>query len=510
MLIRPEPQLHTYLTIIALIYAVIPNGCSVAFGVDRIDDSKPNVLMIVMDDLNDWVGCLKGNPQVQTPNIDRLASRGTLFTNAHAPAPVCNPSRVAVLTGRNPSSTGIYDNSVVWHQALSETQSIPLHFLNHGYKVAGGGKVHHHMPGFNRKSDWHEYFDQRFDGHYQDQVARGQTRQPFNWPDRFPLNGLENVRMLKKPPKNPHEFDWGIWTQDENTMADNLMIDWAIECIRTARNSSRSQPFFLATGIYRPHLPMYAPKKYFDLYPIESIQMPPILEDDLEDLPKAGLSMAKDRGGDYQLVMEKGKLPELIQAYLASISYADALVGKLIEAIDQCGLAENTVIILWSDHGWHLGEKNHLHKFTLWERSTRVPLIVATPKIGRPGQVSHQPVSLVDLFPTLCDICSLPTPKGIDGQSFSPLLKNPDRESPRPAITTHGYQNHAVRSDRFRYIRYADGGEELYDHSKDPHEWHNLAEDPTLQTIKDSLRKWLPQSDAKPLKTRPGSQGSGD
>lgn len=468
--------------------------------------SKPNVLMIVMDDLNDWVGCLKTHPQVQTPNIDRLAKRGTLFTNAHAAAPVCNPSRVAVMTGRSPHRTGIYDNSVVWHQVLSEAMTIPLHFQLQGYRVAGGGKLHHHMPDFNRRSDWHEYHDQSFDGHYQSLVAQGRSGKAFQWPEPFPLNGLKNVRELEKPPKNPHEFDWGRWPEEEAKMADSQMADWALEYLRRARDSQSNEPFFLAAGIYRPHLPMYAPQKYFDRYPLHEIQMPAMLNDDLEDLPKAGLAMAKDRGADYQLVVQEGKLTELVQAYLASISYADALVGKLIDAIDTNGFADNTIIVLWSDHGWHLGEKQHLHKFTLWERSTRVPLIIVDPKHGLKNQVCGQPVGLIDLFPTLCSLCSLPNPDTIDGRNLKPLMDNPNQPWPYPALTTHGPNNHALRSDRYRYIQYADSSEELYDHQNDPNEWHNLASDPTMQPTKEWLKDLLPKSNAKSLKTKSNSK----
>ena len=231
---------------------------------------KPNVLMIVLDDMNDWVGCLSGHPDAKTPNIDRLAACGTLFANAHCAAPICNPSRVATLTGRRPGSTGIYDNSVRWHEAIPNITSIPQHFKANGYHVVGGGKVYHHMPGFNRRSDWHTYFDQIFDGHYQNHLSQGLDVSNFRFPDGFPLNGLPSVKALSKPPKNPREFDWGPLDKMDSETGDGQMVQWAVDFL----NQTSGKPFFLAAGIYRPHLPFYAPRKYFALYPPESIHLP--------------------------------------------------------------------------------------------------------------------------------------------------------------------------------------------------------------------------------------------
>jgi arylsulfatase A-like enzyme len=461
-------------------------------------EARPNVLMIVVDDMNDWVGCLGGHSQVQTPNIDRLAKRGMLFANAHVAAPVCNPSRAATLTGRRPSTTGIYDNSVVWHERLPNVPSIPQHFKAHGYRVVGGGKVFHHMPGFNRRSDWHEYFDQVFDGHYQSRLARGEGAEGYEWPEGFPLNRLPAVREFRKPPQNPHEFDWGAFDKPDREMGDGQMVEWAVNFL----SQPRQEPFFLAAGIFRPHLPFYSPRKYFELYPEQEIELPSVKERDLDDLPPAGKQMASSRRGDYELVMREGKQRELVQAYLAGISFADALVGRLLDALDASPAGKNTIVVFWSDHGWHLGEKQHLHKFTLWERSTRVPFIVVAPgKTGAEAR-SNQPVGLIDLFPTLNDLCALPAVEGLDGQSLVPLLVNGERKWERPAVTTHGRGNHAVRSERWRYIRYADGGEELYDHASDAHEWNNLAGDAEMTRVKVELAKWLPKVDAASLRGR--------
>ena len=455
---------------------------------------QPNVVMIVVDDMNDWVGCLGGHPDVKTPNIDKLASRGMLSSNADCAAPVCNASRVATLTGMRPGSTGIYDNSARWHEALPQLKSIPQHFKAHGYEVVGGGKVYHHMPGFNRMSDWNQYFPQRFEGHYQDRLHRGLDVKDFHFPDGYPLNAIPNVKALIKPPKNPREFDWGPLDKSDLETGDGKMVQWAIDYLKKPHD----QPFFLAAGIYRPHLPFYATRQYFDLYPLESIRLPAINEDDLSDLPPTALKLAAQRREDYELVVESGKYRELVQAYLASISFADAMVGRIIDALDQSENAKNTIVVLWSDHGWHLGEKHHLHKFTLWERSTRIPFIVVAPEVTKPRSFCDQPVDMLDLFPTLNDLCKLPKVNGLSGYSITTLLRDPNQNWERPAITSHGQGNHAIRTKNWRYIRYADGGEELYDHQSDPHEWDNLADQPKHRQLKSELAQWVPAADVKP------------
>jgi arylsulfatase A-like enzyme len=465
-------------------------------------DVRPNVLMIVVDDMNDWVGCLGGHPDVKTPNIDRLALRGMLFTNAHVAAPVCNPSRVATLTGRNPGSTGIYNNGVVWHEALRDVPSIPQHFKTNGYHVVGGGKVNHHMPGFNRPSDWHDYFAQRFDSHYQDRLARGLDVRNFRWPEGFPLNQLEAVKRFSTPPKNANEFDWGALDKADNEMADGQLVMWVEEFLA----QPAKEPFFLAAGIYRPHLPFYAPRQYFDMYPQDTLSLPPIKADDCDDLPKGGKEMAADRRGDYDLVMQAGKYRELLQAYLANITFADVLVGRLLDALDTSPHAKNTIVVLWSDHGWHLGEKQHLHKFTLWERSTHVPFIIAAPGITSQNAHTARPVGLIDLFPTLIELCSLPLVDKLDGQSLVPLLKKPTLDWEKPVLTTHGQGNHSLRSERWRYIRYADGGQELYDHTVDPNEWNNLADEPGYSDVIAGLAQWLPTVDVPTLQDKKKKQ----
>jgi len=466
--------------------------CVLCTAVWAGESPRPNVLMIVADDLNDWVGCLNGHPDVKTPNIDRLARRGLVFTNAHCAAPVCNPSRVATLTGRRPSTTGIYDNSAVWHELLPGIASIPQHFKANGYYTAGGGKVYHHMPGFNRRSDWNEYFDQVFDGHYHARLARGENVEDFSWPDGFPLNGLPEVKNFARPPQNSKEFDWGPFDKPDDEMGDGQMVQWAAKILA---NPPR-QPFFLAAGIYRPHLPWYVPRDYFDMYPPDSITPPPIKADDLDDVPPAGRRIAEQRRGDLELVRRSGQYPRVLQAYLASVTFCDVMVGRLLDALDAGPAAKNTIILFWSDNGWHFGEKQHLHKMTLWARSTRLPLIIAAPNVTQEGTRTSRAVSFIDLFPTLNELCSLSQPLGLEGTSLVPLLEDPNRAWEPPALVTYLQGNHAVCSERWRYIRYADGGEELYDHDNDPNEWTNLAEQPEFADVKGRLAEWLPKTDA--------------
>jgi arylsulfatase A-like enzyme len=282
---------------------------------------------------------------------------------------------------------------------------------------------------------------------------------------------------------------------EDADMADTQVVDWVIEQL----GKPHDQPLFLACGIFRPHLPWYVPRAYFDQYPLHGIQLPAHREDDLDDIPAAGLKMAKP-AGDHAAVRKHGQWQAAVQGYLASIRFADGLVGRLMAALDASACAENTVVVLWTDHGWHLGEKQHWRKFALWEEATRTPLIFVAPR-GTPGLTQgsragtrvDKPVSLLDIYPTLVDLCGLPARAGLSGQSLVPLMADPAASWKRPAITTHGRLNHSVRSEHWRYIRYADGAEELYDHRIDPMEYTNLAGRPETAAIQQTLAAWLPR-----------------
>ena len=437
--------------------------------------------------MNDWVGCLGGYPGVRTPNIDRLARRGVLFRNAHCAAPVCNPSRTALLTGWSPARTGIYDNEQWWRPALPDAVTLPQYFRKHGYNASGAGKVFHHVAGFNPPDQWDDFQLQEFD----DPWYRRQEWYPWVKkipnPPGHPFNGLDNFQG---------EFDWGVLPYKEEQYGDMRAVDYA----RRFLARKQQKPFFLAIGLWHPHIPMFAPRNYFDMYP--NPRLPEVRGDDLDDVPAAGKEMAAFRRSEHERILKEGKWKDAVRAYLASISFADTMVGYVLSALDASPYARNTVIVFWSDNGWHLGEKQHWHKSTLWQRSTHVPLILAGPGVREPGKDRSQPVNLLDLYPTLIDLCGIPRRNDLDGESLLPLLR--DAKAVRnPTVTTYLAGNHAVRDERWRYIRYRDGTEELYDLTADPNEYTNLASNPRHQAVKERLRKFVPASSAppKPLRT---------
>ncbi|HIQ20072.1 MAG TPA: DUF4976 domain-containing protein [Planctomycetes bacterium] len=421
---------------------------------------RPNVLFIAIDDLNDWTGYLGGAYQeVHTPNLDRLAARGVFFTHAYCTAPACNPSRTSLLCGVLPSTSGVYHNSNPWRVQLPHAVTLPQHFMAHGYRVFGGGKIFHGR--FKDPQSWHEYF----------------ARPSDPVPPVRPANGIPNTA----------HFDWGPVAVDDEAMGDTQVTDWAIRFL----GQRHEKPFFLAVGLFRPHLPWYVPQKYFDRYPLGQIVLPTVKEDDLEDVPPVGRAMARPQG-DHAKVLATDNWEKAVQGYVASITYADGQVGRLLDTLDRSPYAGNTIIVLWTDHGWHLGEKLHWRKFTLWEEATRVPLIFVVPGLTPSGARCERTVSLVDIYPTLADLCGLPVGRHLEGRSLKPLLADPQTTWDRPAVTTHGRNNHAIRSRRWRYIRYHDGTEELYDHQHDPMEWTNLAGDPQYARVKQELAAWLP------------------
>jgi len=463
---------------------------------------KPNVLFIAVDDMNDWTSWLGGyQGTVHTPNMERLKDRSVSFNNAYCPSPMCNPSRAAIMTGLRPSTTGVYHNGQWWRPALPEVLTLPEYFKKHGYFVAGGGKIFHHTLGNNPPDLWDTYFPQVQDSpwHYNYPVPGQHVQRPgIYWPEGFPLNGIDNVREGKTPPGNYREFDWGAFDKRPQEMGDGKLIEWAEDFLQ----QQHDKPFFLATGIYRPHMPWYAPKQFFDLYPLDQISLPEIKDDDLADVPEPGREFARKSLKDYKLVVETGKHQEAVQAYLACISYADFLLGKLLDVLDKSEHAHNTIVIFWSDHGFHLGEKHHWHKGTLWERSTDVPFMISVPEQNTTPKSCDRPVGLIDLYPTLIDLCGLPSNPNLDGSSLAQLLKHPEKRRNRPALITYRYGNHAVCDERYRYIHYHSGEEELYDMKKDPHEWKNLATDPSYNDVKQELAAWLPEENAPNAPTK--------
>ena len=404
---------------------------------------KPNVLFIAMDDLNDWVGCLGGHPQAMTPNLDRLAAGGVLFTNAHCAAPACNPSRTAIFTGISPHRSGLYQNGQKMRDVLPNAELLPKTFSRAGYWSAGSGKMLHY---FIDARSWDEYFP------------------PKDTENPFPRTLYPQKRPLSLPRGGPWQYietDWGaLDATDEEYGGDYSVADWVGK--QLARKHER--PFFLACGIYRPHEPWFVPKKYFDAFPIDKIQLPPgYRADDLDDLPPEGKRRGPNRYFDH--IRKHNQWKPAIQGYLASIYFADTMLGHVLEALEKGPNAENTIVVLWSDHGWHLGEKQHWQKYTGWRVCSRVPLIVKAPKgsdgltDGTQPAICDRPVSLLSLAPTLLQLCGLPPQQRHDGPSLVPLLADPGADWPHVALTHLGQAGSFGLSDnRWRYIHYAGGG----------------------------------------------------
>ena len=439
-------------------FSLIVMSAATARPVDAND--RPNVLFIAVDDLNHWVTHLGRNPQSRTPNIDRLANMGVTFRHAYCAVPACEPSRAALMGGRRPWTSGCYQNGDGWKSFQKPGEGLSAQFLKAGYHVVGAGKIYHSMA--YHESEWTDYMS-----------SQGLS-----------LNG-KGVKKLD-----------GYHVPMNHDLQDDDLLDWhAVNYCIEHLQRQHDRPFFIACGLYKPHLAFVAPRKYYKMFPLDSIQLPPHREDDLNDIPPAGVRMAKPNA-DHKKFLGSGRWAAAIQSYLATCAYTDMNVGRLLDALEASPHKDDTIIVLWSDHGWSFGEKQHWRKFALWEEPTRMPLIWVAPGITQPGGVSTRTVDLMSVYPTLCELAGIPLPNHVEGQSVVSLLRDPQARWDRPAITTHGFRNHAVRSETWRYIRYANGQEELYDESVDPYEWTNLADDPKFAAIKSELAKWLPAHDA--------------
>lgn len=437
---------------------------------------KPNVLLIIADDLNNWIGPMKGHPQTITPNLDRLAKRGVTFQNAQASAPLCNPSRASFMTGRRPSTTGIYNNDQHAMPNIPRGVAINDYLRKFGYTSLGSGKIYHY--GQYRKEDW-------------DSVV-------FFSDDTLPL------AVGQKAVRRPGPFGYRMFTDDkptepfneqrpESALVDYRSVSWAIDQLQ-----HQNGPFFLACGLHRPHTPWDIPKKYFDMHPMETITLPKVIPNDLDDIPAAGIKFANPSGFHKEIV-RLGLWKDRVRAYLAAISYCDAQVGRLLDALDNSKFKDNTIVIFLGDNGWHLGEKEHWAKSALWREATRVPLIWYAPGVTKSGASCDRAVDLTCLFPTICELTSTPTPNWCEGPSITKLLKNPSAKWDKPAISTYQQNNHAICTEDWRYIRYADGSEELYNEKSDGWEWKNEAANPKLARVKAELRKSIPQVNATPV-----------
>ncbi len=455
------------------------------------DDGQPNVLFIAIDDLNDYIGPLGNHPGIKTPVLDRLAKQSVTFTNAHCAAPACHPSRVAVMTGVHPVHSGIYRNAFGAHgprwrresPMLEKAIVLSQHFRNCGYRAVGGGKIFHTLqwtPGDSQNDPdaWDVYR-----GDPLDPISADWPR-PVRVPDKKaglgPGRPLGDRQLFGAAP---------IIREPEDSYGDHLVVDWAIEQLE----AKTDQPLFLAVGLFRPHIPWEVPRKWFDLYPLEGIQLPITGANDLDD------AHSHRRESWHKWVTQNDQWKKLMRGYLASISYVDHQVGRLLAALERSPLKENTIVVLWSDHGFHIGEKENWEKFALWDQTTRVPLFVHAPGVSQDGRRCSQPVSLVDLYPTLCDLAHLPIAEQCDGVSLVPQLKNPQKEKKELAVSSYQFAgerlpSHAVIGTRYRLIRYGNGFEELYDLETDPHELTNRIDDPSLKDVGDQLRSQIPKN----------------
>ena len=429
----------------------------------------PNILFISVDDLNDWGGVLDGHSrmEIHTPNLDRLAASALTFTNAHTASPVCAPSRTALMTGVHPARSGILRNTGFdgpgWRQvdALQDVETLEQFFKNRGYKTLGAGKIYHTLE--------------------PERTPKSQV-EPENWDFYYPSPHINLPYQIRAPITSDNDIfrEWpegkakwhiiGPIPIEDEKMSDYHIVDWASYQL----SQQHDRPFFLATGIFRPHSPWEVPQKYFDMYPLDEIELPEHQRDDLKD------ALNHNRRYAHKWVLENDQWEEIVQAYAASVTFADAMIGKLVSALENSPHADNTILVLWSDHGMHIGEKANYEKFTLWESATQVPLILDVPGLTRPGSTIDQPVSLLDVYPTLAEAAGFDVPPHADGTSLVPLINTPEATR-APVVTSFAFGDeigigHAVRSRHYRYIYYPRIGlEELYDHRSDPEEWNNGA-----------------------------------
>ena len=445
---------------------------------------RPNVLFLAVDDMNDWIGCLETTPRAITPNIDKLAKSGVNFTNAHTAGVFCAPSRAAIFSGQFASTTGCYQ-SATYFVDHPEIESLQTSFAKAGYSTYGAGKLFHHPAGAIDVRNWTHFFLRN--------PEQRQTGWPMNswsketpFPEPFPASiynrGDEITGGLF--------LEWGaLPDKREEEMADTKRVNWAVEQLKRKHD----KPFFLAVGLYAPHFPNYCPQKYFDLYDPAKIELPPYKKDDLNDLPEKIKKIKTNRSRIHQKLESLDAVDDAIHGYLACISYADAMLGRVLDALEGSPNADNTIVVLWSDHGYHHGEKGDWGKHTLWERTSNVPFIWAGPGVAK-NKESEVTVSLIDMYPTFAELCELPkTRQKLEGQSIASTLAKPDQATDRSVFLPHMHPGeYAVINRDWRYIRYGEDGEELYDLKKDPNEWNNLAGQTKFKNIKAKMSAMAP------------------
>lgn len=452
-------------------------------------EKQPNIIMIAVDDLNDWVGVYGGHPQVKTPNIDRLAQKAMVFRNASCPGPVSGPSRSALLSGFMPATTGIYGNStnMLHSEIVQANATLPEYFSKHGYLTISCGKIFHihFTPEGDDHGQW--AFDEwhQINGNFYD-VQKEKAYSCYN--------GIINGKKIENPlyssgPANDIYF--GPTKGGIETTKDYLTAKWFEQRLHEDFN----KPFFMSVGIAQPHLPLIIPEEFFNMYGLDTLNVPYYKMDDLDDIVDKDGKKIYTPHTSYLWARHYGIEKEVVRAYLASISYVDSCVGVILDALAKSKYANNTIVMLFGDNGWHLGEKHRYNKATLWRESTQIPFIINVPGMNK-KQECFRNVNLMDIYPTLIDLCNLPK-KQLDGKSLKPLLANPELQW-TPTITTLNKGNHSVMAEKWHYISTSNGVEELYNIEADPMEFNNLAKINTLELnlVKDSMKTYLPTFNA--------------
>ncbi|HCZ09644.1 MAG TPA: sulfatase [Flavobacteriaceae bacterium] len=465
-------------------------------GLEKQQQTQPNIVFISIDDLNDWVGFL-GYEQVKTPHMDRLAARGFSFSNAHCPAPVCGPSRTAILSGMRPVTSGIYDNNIKFSRDLPQVVSLPEHFKNNGYQVYGIGKLFHGSTA-NVPSTAFDVYGGKLGSAapFTSSDLQISKQNPYHEISKLgktfklPLNGMPADRYWNRA----NTFDWGPVDLPDSLFSDRQSVDWSIDKLHKIKD----QPFLLTLGFERPHQPLFNPKRFHDMYPLNEVELPKTPANDLRDLPQRAkqLALYPKTSGKHETVVKYGQWENAVASYLASVSFVDELVGDLVKALETLKLNNNTWIVLWSDHGWHLGEKSHWGKATGWYRSTRVPFLIIPPAgstdYNKAIEIKNM-VNLLDLAPTLADIAGIPKKTSWEGRSLMPLLREEASDWEEVSLTTFSIGSHTISTPDWQLISYFDGSFELYDLVNDPNQFKNIADLPESKIVVEQLKKHIPE-----------------
>jgi arylsulfatase A-like enzyme len=471
-----------------VILPLLPLVISGSANAQAQETEKPNVLFIAIDDLNDWAGAFGGNPQTITPNIDRLAEESVVFQNANCPGPVSGPSRSALLSGFMPHTSGIYSNSqnMLHSEIIQNHATLPEYFSKNGYLTISKGKIFHK----HKTKQGVDHGQWAFDIWERERGGGGVQKDKYFDRNKGIINGVKQDNP-KFTGGGGSGFRFGPTEGPKEVTKDYRTAEWFAEKL----NQHYSRPFFMAVGISKPHLPFIVPEEYFDMYDLDTIKIPEHREDDLEDIvDKQGRQVFHPKE-DYKWVKQDEELfKHTVRAYMAASSYADVCAGVILDALKKSNYADNTIVVLFGDHGWHLGEKLRFRKATLWKEATQLPLMIHRPGMDQ-QQYCHRTVNLIDLYPTLVDLCNLPDKPELDGESIVPLLDDPSGKW-HPTVTDRSEGSHSVISEDWHYVIHGNGAEELYHLEEDPYEWNNLirSDSEEAQEAAEYLRTFLPEN----------------